>query len=339
MSFEIKSKIVTTIHCLLGLVFISVSANATESTMQRLKDRGYLICGVSEGLPGFSVQEDKKRWTGFDIDFCRAISAALFGTGDKVEFVPLSATERFEALKSGKIDLLSRNTTWTLERDIVFGFDFAGVIYYDGQGFMTRAENGLSSALQLAAARICILKGTTSAENARRYFQQNEIPVEIMEFEERSDALAAYSSRKCDVYSADQSALAAERTQLEDRDTHVLLPEVISKEPLGPLVRKGDDAWTGLVRWVLFLIINAEESEWTAQKAATASEAAPIAVMDEASQTLGLPPDWPRNVIRAVGHYGEIFDRNVGKNSLLELGRGVNALWTNGGILYAPPMR
>jgi general L-amino acid transport system substrate-binding protein len=306
---------------------------------QSVKDRGRLICGVSEGLVGFSAEDEKKNWSGFDVDFCRAVAAAIFGSGDKVEFVPLSAAERFDALKAEKIDLLSRNTTWTLERDIAMGLDFAGVIYYDGQGFLTRVENGLTSALQLSAARICVLKGTTSADNAKAYFEDKAVPVTLLEFDQRADALKAYSERQCDVYTADKSALASERTRLSDSDAHVLLPEVISKEPLGPVVRKDDPAWTELVRWVLFLLINAEELDWTSAKADQQPSTAPGLSSAEVVKTLGLNESWSRDVIAAVGNYGEIFERNVGKGSALQLGRGINALWTDGGILYAPPLR
>ncbi len=309
------------------------------NTLQSVKDRGHLICGVSEGLVGFSAQNDKKAWAGFDVDFCRAVAAATLGSADKVKYVPLSATERFDALNAGKIDLLSRNTTWTLERDVVLGLEFPGVSYYDGQGFMTRIENGLSSVLQLASARICVLKGTTSLENAKSYFQRKQVSVTFIEFEERGDALKAYAARKCDAYSADLSALASQRSQLDDSDAHVLLPEVISKEPLGPVVRKDDPAWAELIRWTLFLLVNAEEQGWTQEKAIEQPDDAPISLSEKANNQLGLSGDWSRNVIAAVGHYGEIFDRNIGKNSPLQLGRGINALWTNGGILYAPPVR
>lgn len=314
-------------------------AEAASNTLQSVRDRGYLICGVSEGLVGFSARDDNGAWTGFDVDFCRAIAAAIFSDPNKVEYIPLSATERFDALKSGKIDLLSRNTSWTLERDVVLGLDFPGVIYYDGQGFLTRIENGLSSALQLSSARICVLKGTTSQENAKAYFARNNISVALIEFEQRGDALKAYTERKCDVYSGDKSALASERTKLDDRDAHIILPEVISKEPLGPAIRGDDPAWTSLVRWVLFLLINAEENQWTAARAANGADASAIDVSATASDTFGLSKSWPSDVISAVGHYGEIFERNVGKASSLELGRGINALWVDGGILYAPPLR
>lgn len=329
---------VATFAVLALALFGCIPALAASDTLKAVKERGHLICGVSEGLVGFSTNKPDETWSGFDVDFCRAVSAAIFGSPDKVEFVQLTATERFDALTAGKIDLLSRNTTWTLQRDIVLGLDFAGVSYYDGQGFLTRVENGISSALQLAAARICVLKGTTSESNAKAYFEQHNVPISLMSFERRMDALAAYEKRECDVYSADKSALASERTKLDTPSAHVLLPEVISKEPLGPVVKKGDPAWTGLVRWVLFLLINAEEREWTAASARASGETA-IEVPEDVAKILGVPPSWHRDVIAAVGHYGEIFDRNIGKDSPLELGRGMNALWSDGGILYAPPMR
>lgn len=312
-------------------------ADATAGTFDAVKKRGHVICGVSEGLPGFSLQDANKTWRGFDVDFCRAVAAAIFGSPQKVAFVPLTAVDRFDALSSGKIDLLARNTTWTLSRDIGLGLDFAGVSYYDGQGFMTRSENGLTSALQLSSARICLVSGTTSVQNAQNYFDQNNIKVTLLQFEKRQDATKAYVSRQCDAYSADRSALASERTQLEDGDEHIVLPEVISKEPLGPVTRQDDPVWSETVRWVLFLLINGEEAGWTS---ANAAKGAPtIQIPQDVNAKLGLDANWAAKVIGSVGNYGEIFDRNLGKDSPLRLGRGINALWSDGGILYAPPMR
>lgn len=317
-----------------GLVCFGAQV-ALSGTLDTVKKRGKLECGVSEGLLGFSARDEAGNWSGFDVDFCRAVAAAVFGNADKVDYVPLSAVKRFDALSSGKIDLLSRNTTWTMSRDVERGLEFVGITYFDGQGFMTRRENGLSSALQLGSAKICALSGTTSEANARAYFSQNKVDVEIVTFPKREDALKAYADRKCDVYSADRSALASERSKLEDSADHMLLPEVASKEPLGPVVRQDDHAWLELNRWVLFLLINAEEAGWQS----TTKGDAPIVVPAEVSAKLGLPKGWAADVIKSVGNYGEIFARNVGRDTPLGLGRGLNALWTRGGLIYAPPMR
>lgn len=321
-----------------ALAFMTASG-AHAGTLAGVKENGVLRCGVSEGLAGFSAQDGEKAWRGFDVDFCRAMAAAIFGDGDKVEFVPLSAADRFEALKAGKVDVLSRNTTWTLGRDIDAELEFVGVSYYDGQGFLVGVDKGLSSALQLEDAKICILGGTTSVDNAKAYFARNKLKVEVVEFAKREEALEAYRKGDCAAYSADRSALASERTRLTSPDAHMLLPEVISKEPLGPAVRQDDPSWSELSRWVLFLLVNAEEAGWVADQAGTPPEEFADNAMKSAGIKLGLSESWASDVIRTVGNYGEIFDRNIGARSPLKLERGINALWTQGGILYAPPMR
>jgi general L-amino acid transport system substrate-binding protein len=318
---------------------ISSNAGASAGTLDDVRKRGTLRCGVSEGLPGFSSQGKDKRWTGFDVDYCRALAAAVFDDPEKVDFVPLSATARFDALAEKKIDVLSRNTTWTFERDVALGLEFVGVSYYDGQGFLTRQSNGVSSALQLVGARVCVLDGTTSETNVQRYFADNKVRVTIESFQVREELVKAYDAEKCDAYSADTSGLASDRQRLSEPDAHVLLPEVISKEPLGPVVRQDDRQWIEIGRWVLYLLINAEEVGWTKVAAESGSQEQPIVVSEAASRKLGLDTQWPVFVIKAVGNYGEIFMRNVGASSPLELPRGVNALWARGGILYAPPLR
>lgn len=324
----------------IGGGMLAAAASSTQAgTLDEVKQRGHLLCGVSEGLIGFSVLDESKTWRGFDADFCRAVAAAIFTDPDKVGYVSLSAGERFDALTSGKIDLLSRNTTWTLSRDVELGLEFVGVSYYDGQGFMTRSENGLSSALQLGGKKICVLGSTTSANNAKAFFEGHNINVELAEYDQREDALKAYEARECDVYSADRSALASQRTKLKDQNEHMLLPEVISKEPLGPVVRQDDPAWSELVRWVLFLLINAEEAGWTSSDVAAKPDEAPISIPEAVSQKMGLEKDWPRAVIGSVGNYDEIFENNIGAETPLRISRGVNALWAKGGILYAPPMQ
>ena len=332
-----------TTACIMVLVSFAGMAlgllDASASTLDDVRKRGKLRCGVSEGLPGFSSQDEDKRWSGFDVDYCRALAAAVLGDPDRNEFVPLSATARFDALATEKIDVLSRNTTWTLERDVVLGFEFVGVSYYDGQGFLTRRSNGVSSALQLVGASVCVLEGTTSETNARRYFADNSVSVTIKPFQVRDELVKAYDAEKCDAYSADASGLASDRQRMSEPDAHMLLPEVISKEPLGPVVRQDDPQWVEIGRWVLYLLINAEEVGWTKAAAESGSNEPPISVSQTVAKKLGLDAQWPTFVIKAVGNYGEIFARNVGEGSPLELSRGVNALWTRGGILYAPPLR
>lgn len=318
---------------------LALTAHGQAGTLGSVKERGKLLCGVSEGLPGFSAPDANGKWSGFDVDFCRAVSAAVFGDSEKVSYVSLNAVERFDALKSGKIDVLSRNTTWTMERDIGMEFEFAGVSYFDGQGFMVSVDKGLSSAMQLEGATVCLLGGTTSVDNARSFFERNKITVTIKEYKQRDEALTAYEKGECGAYSADRSALASQRTKLKKPEDHMLLPEVISKEPLGPVVRQDDPEWAQLVRWVLFLLVNAEEAEWDSAKAKKGDAATQIKVSGDVSAGLGLDEKWTSAVIAAVGNYGEIFRRNIGKDSPLKLERGINALWTQSGILYAPPMR
>jgi general L-amino acid transport system substrate-binding protein len=321
------------------MVLVPAGSGAMAGTLDDVRKRGILRCGVSEGLPGFSAQGKDNRWRGFDVDFCRALAAAVLDDPEKIEFVPLSATARFDALARNEIDVLSRNTTWTLQRDVVRDLEFLGISYYDGQGFMTRRSNGLSSALQMAGVTVCVLAGTTSEANAKRFLAAKKVEAPVKLFEARDDLLKAYDAGQCDAYSADMSGLASDRQRLREPDEHMLLPEVISKEPLGPVVRQGDPRWADVGRWVLNLLVNAEEVGWTKAAAASGSDEPPLSVSKEISDKLGLDPDWPVAVVKAVGNYGEIFERNVGSNSPLELPRGVNALWTRGGILYAPPMR
>jgi general L-amino acid transport system substrate-binding protein len=327
------------------VVVLLGSLPASAATIDDVRARGRLICGVSEGLPGFSDRDAGGAWHGFDVDFCRAVAAASLGDPDKVDYLPLSAVDRFDALKSGKIDLLSRNSTWTMSRDLGLGIDFAGVSYYDGQGFLAPASFAFTSALQLQGARICVVTGTTTETNASAYFAAKHIDVTFVRFDTRPAARAAYAAQSCDVFTADRSALAAERSLLQAPDEHVILPEVISKEPLGPVTREADPAWTGLVRWTLNGLINAEESGLSS--AGLAADSPDRKAESDEALTLGQPAvaafhlaaDWLAVVVGRVGNYGEIFDRNLGEESPLEIKRGINALWTNGGILYAPPMQ
>jgi general L-amino acid transport system substrate-binding protein len=315
--------------------FVPLAAGA--GTLDDVRARDRLICGVSDGLPGFSLRHPEGDWTGFDVDICRAVAAAALGDFNKVEYVPLSAASRFDALRNGKVDLLSRNSTWTMSRDLD-GLEFAGIAYYDGQGFMAHAVDGMTSALQLDGARVCVVTGTTTEANAAAWFMANGLDVSFNRFTSRPEARMAFASNDCDVFTADASALAAERSVLPNPDDYIILPEVISKEPLGPVTRDGDPAWTALVRWTLFGLIDAEELGYTAESV-EGNRAQATELGRPAAAPLGIADDWLATVIASVGNYGEVFDRNLGEGSPLAIRRGVNALWTQGGILYAPPMQ
>ncbi len=321
-----------------AVMMATLGAAASQAgTLDDVKARGAVVCGVSDGLPGFSVRHADGGWSGFDVDICHAIAAAALGDPDAVEYVPLSAAARFDALRSGSIDVLSRNSTWTLSRDLG-GLEFAGIAYYDGQGFLAHAVDGMSSALQLQGARVCVVKGTTTEENAAAWFMANDLDVSFVRFTSRPEARMAFASHDCDVFTADASALAAERSVLPSPEDYVILPEIISKEPLGPVTRDGDPAWTGLVRWTLYGLINAEELGITDESVEGNPDRA-VALGNAAVAPLGLAEDWLARAVASVGHYGQIFDRNLGESSPLGIRRGVNALWTEGGILYAPPMQ
>jgi len=320
---------------------------ASADTLEDIKAKGSIQCGVSQGLPGFSSQDDAGNWTGIDVDFCRGVAAAVFGDANAVKFTPLSAKERFTALSSGEVDILSRNTTWTMTRDTQLGLNFAGVNYYDGQGMMVPSELGVTSATELDGASICTNTGTTTELNITDYFRANNMSFELVAFEKADEVVAAYDSGRCQVYTTDRSGLAAQRLKLADPEAHTVLPEVISKEPLGPVVRQGDDTWFNIVKWTLNAMINAEELGVTSANAAdmTGSDNPNIKRLLGSEGTfgeqLGLPNDWAMQVISQVGNYGESYEANVGANTPLKLARegSVNALWTNGGLIYAPPIR
>ncbi|MEO1159490.1 MAG: amino acid ABC transporter substrate-binding protein [Pseudomonadota bacterium] len=319
---------------------------ASAGTLDDVKAKGHIQCGVSQGLIGFSNPDDKNNWTGLDVDFCRAVAGAVFGDGQKVKFTPLSAKERFTALQSGEIDILSRNTTWTMGRDTSLGLVFAGVTYYDGQGFMVKKSLGVDSALKLDGASVCTQTGTTTELNLADYFRANNMKYEVVAFEKADEVIAAYDSGRCDVFTTDQSGLYAERLKLKNPDENVVLPEIISKEPLGPVVRQGDDAWFNVVKWTYFALLNAEEAGVTAANAGDmmANSTDPgirrlLGVEGDFGKAIGLENNWAANAIKAVGNYGEMFDRNVGPDTNLKISRGVNALWSKGGIQYAPPVR
>lgn len=318
---------------------------ASAQTLKTVKDRGMLSCGVSQGLPGFSSPDDKGNWTGLDVDVCRAIAAAVFGDASKVKYVPLSAKDRFTALQSGEIDVLSRNTTWTLSRDTSLGANFTGVTYYDGQGFLVKKSLKVNSALELNSASVCVQTGTTTEQNLADYFKGNNMKYEVIAFGTADETVKAYESGRCDVFTSDVSQLYAERLKLANPADHVVLPEVISKEPLGPMVRHGDDQWFDIVKWTLFAMIDAEElgvNQKNVDEMAKSDKPElkrAFGTDGNLGEQLGLTKDWMSRIVKAVGNYGESFDRNVGAGSKLGIARGLNNLWNKGGIQYAPPIR
>ncbi len=330
------------------LVLAALAASAPPASAQTLKavqQRGSLLCGVSHGLEGFSSQDAKGNWAGFDVDFCRALAAAIFDDPAKVSYVQLTASDRFEALRSNKIDVLSRNSTWTMGRETELGLMFAGVTYYDGQGFLVARSKNVNSALELDNAVVCLQTGTTGEANLADYFNSNNMHYQLMAFPTSEEAIKAYDSGRCGVFTTDTSQLYAIRLTLSHPDEHVILPDVISKEPLGPAVRQGDDQWLNIVKWTNFAMINAEElgvgSATLAQALTSTKPDVRRLLGNEGSygEQLGLTKDWAARIIRHVGNYGEVFDRNVGSGSPLGIPRGLNHLWNLGGILYAPPIK
>jgi general L-amino acid transport system substrate-binding protein len=329
----------------IGCIGMAGVASAQTKTLDTVKQRGTLSCGVNVGLAGFSQPDDKGNWTGLDVDYCKAIAAAIFGDATKVKYVPTTAKERFTALQSGEIDVLIRNTTWTTARDSSLGLIFAGVNYYDGQGFMVKASAGVKSAKDLNGATVCVQTGTTTELNLADYFKANKMTYKPVVFEKLDETVQAYLAGRCDVYTTDQSGLYSIRVQQPKPEDHIVLPEIISKEPLGPSVRQGDDQWLTVVKWVHYALINAEEAGITQANLAemlnsTNPEVKRILGKDgELGKGLGLPNDFVVNVVKAVGNYGELFERNVGTGSRLKIARGLNNLWNKGGLQYAPPLR
>ncbi|MEM6712757.1 MAG: amino acid ABC transporter substrate-binding protein [Pseudomonadota bacterium] len=307
--------------------------------------KGFVQCGVSEGQPGFSRQNEDGDWVGFDVDYCRAIAAAVLGDADAVSFTSLPASIRFDALVNGDIDILSRNSTWTMGREVSLPILFVGTTYYDGQAFMVRQAMGITSALELSNATICANAGTTTVLNVSDFFTSRGMSFELITFQSVEEVVAAYDAQRCDAYAHDTSGLFAQRLNLTDPSEHIVLPEVISKEPLSPAVRSNDPLWFNVARWVLFAMINAEELGLTQETIATsdASENPAIArfigAEGDFGAMLGLRADWAVNVVAQVGNYGEVFERTVGQGSELGIGRGLNALWSEGGLMYAPPIR
>jgi general L-amino acid transport system substrate-binding protein len=330
---------------ILILVLIFASQGAAAQTLKAVKDRGVLNCGSNGTLAGFGLPDAAGRWVGLDVDVCRAVSAAIFGNAEKVKFVPLSAKDRFTALQSGEVDLLVRDTTWTLSRDGSLGFNFAGVNYYDGQAFMVRKALNLKSALDLNGASVCVQQGTTTELNASDFFRAQRLQFKSVTFATANEAVKAYDAGRCDAYTSDASSLYSERLRLSSPDDHVLLPEIISKEPLGPVVRQGDDQWFDVVKWTLFAMIDAEELGITsANIEETKTSANPdirrfVGIEGNYGEQLGLSNDWAVRIVKLVGNYDEVFERNVGSGSPLKIKRGLNRLWSKGGIQYAPPIR
>ena len=322
-----------------------VGTHCFGATLDIIKKQGVLKCGVSTGLAGFSAPDSKGRWKGLDVEFCRAISAAIFASPDKVQFVSLNAQQRFTALQSGEIDVLSRNTTFNLTRDTVVGINFAPVTFYDGQGFMVRKKDGVVSAKDLDGASVCTQQGTTNELNMADYFRTNKMKFKPVVFESNEEVNQAFFKGRCDALTSDKSGLASERTKLKNPQDYIILPEVISKEPLAPAVRHGDDQWLDIVKWVVFSVIEAEELGINSENVDSLKKSQNpairkfLGISKGNGRALGLDESWAYNVIKSVGNYGEIFNRHVGKNSPLNLERGLNKLWKNGGLMYAPPIR
>jgi general L-amino acid transport system substrate-binding protein len=328
-----------------AVLMMTAQGAHAQATLKAVKDRGTLICGANGNLAGFGLPDAQGRWTGLDVDFCRAVAAAVLNDPNKVKFVPLSAKDRFTALQSGEVDLLARNTTWTSSRDTSLGLNFTGVDYYDGQGFMVRKSLKVNSALELNGASICVQQGTTTELNLADYFRAHNMQLKTVTFATEPEAVKAYDAGRCDAYTTDASGLYGSRLQLASPDDHIVLPEIISKEPLGPSVRHGDDQWFDIVKWVLFATINAEELDITQKnvdemlKSTNPAVRRFVGTEGNYGEQLGLTKDWAVRIVKAVGNYGEMFERNVGQGSPLKIQRGLNRLWDKGGIQYAPPIR
>jgi len=315
-------------------------------TLDAVKARGQLVCGVNTSGPGFSNADSQGKWTGLDVDFCKAVAAAVLNDASKVKFVPLNSQQRFTSLQAGEVDVLSRNSTWTLTRDASLGIVFTGINYYDGQGFMVPKKVKIESAKKMNGATVCVQAGTTSEKNVADYFGANNMKYKPVVFDTAEAITSAFFAGRCQVYTTDMSDLAGARTKAPKADDYVILPEVISKEPLGPSVRRGDDEWFEIVRWTLFAMLEAEENGLTqanvdAQKASSKDPSVQrfLGVSEDTGKLLGLDKEWAYRVVKQVGNYGESFERNLGPKSPVGLPRGVNNLWTKGGLMYAPPIR
>ena len=346
-----KRKLLSTVFNFGLAAAAAVSAQA--GTLDDVKAKGFIQCGVSQGLIGFSQADEQNNWSGMDVDFCKAVAAAIFNDTTKVKYTPLSAKERFTALQSGEIDILSRNTTWTMSRDTSLGLKFGGVMYYDGQGFLVNKVKypDVKSATQLNGATVCTQTGTTTELNVADYFKSNKLEYKVVAFEKNEEVLKAYEEGRCDVFTTDQSGLYAEILKFAKPGDHVVLPEIISKEPLGPVVRQGDDAWFNVVKWTYYALLTAEElgvdsKNVDSMMASPNPEVQRLLGVKNADGSaagfgtgLGLTEEWVVNIVKGVGNYAEIFERNVGPATNLKIARGKNALWKDGGLQYAPPIR
>ncbi len=334
---------------ILGMALVAalgITATAADAAiLDDVKAKGFVQCGVTSGVPGFSAPDANNVWTGIEVDFCRALAAAIFDDPEKVRYTSLTSQERFTALSAGEIDVLSRTTTWTMSRDTQLGISFVGTLFYDGQGFMVREADGITSALELSGAAICIESGTTTELNAADYFAANNLEFNTVVFVDQNEVVKAYEDGRCDVYTTDSSALAAERSKLANPAEHIILPEIISKEPLGPVVRAGDTVWFNLARWTYYALLEAEELGVTQANVdeMLGSDNPAIkrllGVEGDFGTAIGLTPDWAYRIIKHIGNYSESYEKHVGPSTAIGLARGLNALWRDGGIQYAPPIR
>jgi general L-amino acid transport system substrate-binding protein len=330
----------------IGAAFAFCATAQAGATLDAVKKNGAVSCGVSTGLQGFSLADSQGRYAGLDVDICRMVAAAVLGDAGKVKYVPLSSQQRFTAIQSGEVDILSRTTTWTLQRDTQLGLNFAPVVFYDGQGFMVPKKLGLKSAKELKGATVCVQPGTTTELNLADFFRANKLDFKPVVIEKLEEVEAAYFSGRCDAYTTDRSGLAATRIgKAANPDDHVILPEVISKEPLAPAVRHGDDEWFDIVKWTVYASIEAEEDGITSKNVDEKTKSDDpnvkrlLGVTPGMGKAMGLDEKWAYNLVKQVGNYGELFDRNVGKDSPLKLERGLNDLWTRGGLMYSMPVR
>ena len=341
----IRMQVFRAIGCFLALLIsVSWASAATVSTLDIVKARGKGVCGASDPLPGFALQNADGRWSGFDVDFCRAVAAAVFGDATQVDFRPFAGTSRFAMLQTGAIDLLARDAPWTLRRDSGYGANYVGPSFFDGQGFLVHQSLNVVSAYELSKVRVCVLDGGDDVVNVRDFFFQNQAPYTEVLYEDREDLNIAYRAGLCDAVSAPASWLYAMKRDLPDPATHIILPERISKDAFGPVVRNGDDQWFDIVQWTLFTLIDAEEVGLTAANVGSLTAAKTLTIRrllgldGDFGTPLGLPPDFMKQIILAVGNYGEVFDRNFGTDTGVPMLRGQNALWTRGGLLFAPPI-
>jgi len=334
---------------LLGVAMVAVfgltTTVAMADTLADIKKKGFIQCGVAPSTPGFALPDASNNWSGLDVEYCKALAAAVFNDVNAVRYTPLTSTERFAALANGEVDVLSRTTTWTMGRDTSLGITFTGVTYYDGQGFMVRKADGITSASQLSGATICIEKGTTTELNAADYFASHNLEYKPVVFEAEDETVKAFEDGRCDVFTTDSSALAGERALFANPDDYIILPEIISKEPLGPVVRQGDPIWFNISRWTYYALLDAEELGVTSKNVdeMLGSDNPEIkrllGVEGDFGTPMGLDKDWAYRIVKLVGNYAEIYDKTVGPNTPLKLARGLNALWKDGGIQYAPPIR